>query len=55
MNVRYLAGSAEGTLRAEAVVRQRGRTITLTDVAITDETGRLIVSASCSYYCVERQ
>ena len=50
----FIGNQAEGTLRAEARVRNRGRTITLVDVTILGDEDRLLGTAMFTFFCVDR-
>jgi uncharacterized protein (TIGR00369 family) len=47
--INYLAPGREGDLLAEAVVVQRGGSLTIVDVLVTDETGTRVAKAQVTY------
>lgn len=50
MRVDYLKPALAGkALVAEAVVKQRGRTVAFVDVDVRDEDGRLVAQGRCAY------
>lgn len=51
----FLRPAREGTLRAEAAVRRRGRATALIQVDITDEGGRLLATGEFSFYCIAQE
>lgn len=48
----FLRGQREGQVRAEAVVRHRGRRICLVEVTLTDGEGKLLATGTLSFFCV---
>ena len=42
------------TVRAEAVVRHRGRATCLAEVTFTDETGRLLALGEYTFFCISK-
>ena len=53
-NMHFLRNQAEGTVRAEARVRHRGRSTVLIAVDILGEDGRLLATGEFSFFCVDR-
>ena len=51
--IRYHRAITAGTVRAEAVIRHRGRTLCSISVEMTDESGRLLADASFSAFKLE--
>ena len=51
-DVHFLRTVTEGTVRAESHVRHRGRSTVLVDVDITDDEGKLLATASFSFFCL---
>lgn len=50
----FLRGGQPGdTLQAAGIVRHRGRTTCLVDVAIHDTQGRLLASGSYTFFCID--
>ena len=52
-DIHFLRAISEGVVRAEGRVRHRGRSTVLVDVSITDGDGKLLATASFSYFCVD--
>ena len=52
-DIHFLRTQAEGTARAEAVVRHRGRSTVLVDVSITGEEEKLLATACFTFFCVD--
>ena len=48
----FIGNQSEGTLRAEARVRKRGKTITLVDVTILGDEDRLLGTGMFTFFCV---
>ena len=53
-NFYFLHNQTEGTVRAEANVRRRGRNTCLVEVEITGDTGKLLASGTFVYFCVDQ-
>ena len=51
----YLRNLSEGTIRAVARVRHRGRSTALMDVEVTDETGALLAAGDFTFFCTGQQ
>ena len=51
----FIGNQSEGTLRAEARVRKRGKTITLVDVTILGDGDRLLGTGMFTFFCVDRK
>ena len=49
----FLRNQSEGTVRATATVRHRGRSTVLTAVDITGDDGRLIATGEFTFFCVD--
>ena len=52
-DIHFLRAVSEGVALAEARVRHRGKSTVLVDVNITDGDGKLLATASFSYFCVD--
>ena len=52
--LRFLRNQSEGTVRATATVRHRGRSTVLTAVDITGDDGRLIATGEFTFFCVDK-
>lgn len=52
-SMHFLRNQAEGTVRAEARVRHRGRATCLVAVDITGTDGRLLATGEFTYFCVD--
>ena len=50
----FLRNQSEGTVRATATVRHRGRSTVLTAVDITGEDGKLIATGEFTFFCVDK-
>ena len=50
----FLRNQSEGTVRATATVRHRGRSTVLTAVDITGEGGKLIATGEFTFFCVDK-
>lgn len=50
----FLRNQSEGTVRATATVRHRGRSTVLTAVDITGDDGRLIATGEFTFFCVDK-
>lgn len=50
----FLRNQSEGTVRATAWVRHRGRSTVLTAVDITGEGGKLIATGEFTFFCVDK-
>lgn len=50
----FLRNQSEGTVRATAWVRHRGRSTVLTAVDITGQDGRLIATGEFTFFCVDK-
>ncbi|WP_455580983.1 PaaI family thioesterase [Dysosmobacter sp.] len=50
----FLRNQSEGTVRANAWVRHRGRSTVLTAVDITGQDGRLIATGEFTFFCVDK-
>lgn len=51
----FLRNQSQGTVRAEAYVRHRGKSSCLVDVDITGEGGKLIATGEFTFFCVDPQ
>ncbi len=51
----YLSTVSEGRILAVGRVKRRGRTITVADVDVTDEQGKVLFTSTFSYFCVSPQ
>lgn len=52
-SMHFLRNQSEGTVRASARVRHRGRTTCLVTVDITGENGKLLATGEFTYFCVD--
>lgn len=52
-SMHFLRNQSEGTVRADARVRHRGRTTCLVTVDITGENGKLLATGEFTYFCVD--
>ena len=52
-SMHFLRNQADGTVRAEARIRHRGRTTVLAAVDVTGEDGRLLATGEFSFFCVD--
>ena len=52
-DIRFVRTQASGSVVAEAQVRHRGRSTVLVEVSLTGEEGRLLATASFTYFCVD--
>lgn len=52
-DIHFLRVQAYGAVQAEARVRHRGRSTVLVEVTLTGEEGRLLATASFTYFCVD--
>ena len=52
-DIHFLRVQASGAVQAEARVRHRGRSTVLVEVTLTGEEGRLLATASFTYFCVD--
>ena len=50
----FLRNQSEGTVRATATVRHRGRSTVLTAVDITGDDGKLIATGEFTFFCVDK-
>ena len=50
----FLRNQSEGTVRASATVRHRGKSTVLTAVDITGEGGKLIATGEFTFFCVDK-
>ena len=50
----FLRNQSEGTVRAEAWVRHRGKSTCLVNVDITGEAGKLIATGEFTFFCVDK-
>ncbi len=50
----FLRNQSEGTVRAEAYVRHRGKSTCLVAVDITGEGGKLIATGEFTFFCVDK-
>ena len=53
-NMHFLRNQAEGTVRAEARVRHRGRSTVLIAVDVHGEEKKLLATGEFSFFCVDR-
>ena len=53
-DMHYLHNQSEGTVRAEARVRHRGRTTVLVEVSVTGDEGKLLASGTFTFFCVDK-
>lgn len=53
-SVQFLRGAKEGRITARARVLNRGGTVCLVEVRITDEAGKLLFLSTFNFYCVRR-
>ena len=51
--IHFLHTQASGAVLAEALVKHRGRSTVLVEVTLTGEGGRLLATASFTYFCVD--
>ena len=51
-DLHFLRGQSEGTVRAEARVRHRGRRTCLLEITVTGEEDRLLATGTMTYFCV---
>ena len=51
-SINFLRAQSQGQVRAEAVVRRRGKTTCLVAVDISDDQGRLTATGTFTFYCV---
>ena len=51
-DIHFLHTQASGAVWAEALVKHRGRSTVLVEVTLTCEGGRLLATASFTYFCV---
>lgn len=51
----FLRNQSEGTVRAEAYVRHRGKSTCLVDVDITGEGGKLIATGEFTFFCIDKE
>lgn len=49
----FIKSATEGTVRATATIRHRGRSTCLCDVALTDRTGALLATGSFTFFCID--
>ena len=54
LHVRYARSISEGTLHAFGKVVKPGRRLVMADCEITDESGRLLATATASFFVVEQ-
>jgi acyl-CoA thioesterase len=52
-DIHFLHTQASGAVWAEALVKHRGRSTVLVEVSLTGEGGRLLATASFTYFCVD--
>ena len=52
-DIHFLHTQASGVVWAEALVKHRGRSTVLVEVTLTGEGGRLLATASFTYFCVD--
>ena len=52
-DIHFLHTQASGSVWAEALVKHRGRSTVLVEVTLTGEGGRLLATASFTYFCVD--
>ena len=52
-DIHFLHTQASGAVWAEALVKHRGRSTVLVEVTLTGEGGRLLATASFTYFCVD--
>ncbi len=52
-DIHFLHTQASGAVWAEALVKHRGRSTVLVEVSLTGEEGRLLATASFTYFCVD--
>lgn len=52
-DIHFLHTQASGAVLAEALVKHRGRSTVLVEVTLTGEKGRLLATASFTYFCVD--
>ena len=52
-DIHFLHTQASGAVWAEALVKHRGRSTVLVEVTLTGEEGRLLATASFTYFCVD--
>ena len=52
-DIHFLHTQASGAVLAEALVKHRGRSTVLVEVTLTGEGGRLLATASFTYFCVD--
>lgn len=52
-SMHFLRNQMEGTVRADARVRHRGRTTCLVTVDITGDDGKLLATGEFTYFCVD--
>lgn len=50
----FLRNQSEGTVRASAYVRHRGKSTCLVDVDITGDDGKLIATGEFTFFCVDK-
>ena len=50
----FLRNQSEGTVRATATVRHRGKSTVLTAVDITGDDGKLIATGEFTFFCVDK-
>lgn len=53
-SMQFLRNQPEGTIRAEARVRHRGKSTCLVNVDITGEGGKLIATGEFTFFCVDK-
>ncbi len=52
-DIHFLRAQASGSVTAEAQVRHRGRSTVLVEVALSGEEGKLLATASFTFFCVD--
>ena len=53
-SLHFLKNQGEGTIRAEARVRHRGRSTVLVDVDVVGTDGLLLAAGEFSFFCIDR-
>ena len=53
-SLHFLRNQSQGTVRASAYVRHRGKSTVLTAVDITGEGGRLLATGEFTFFCVDK-
>lgn len=53
-DIHFLRNQTEGTIKAEACVRHRGRTSVLVEVSVTGEEGKLLASGTFTFFCIDK-